>query len=205
MDDDHVVFDMSGIDAPIANAFRRILIAEVPTMAIEQIFIRDNSSIIQDEVLSHRIGLVPIRADARLFRQESDAESAAHVPFVLPEGADVTEEELAAVAARAGFSLAVSLRSQPPQSPAGDASTGRDLGMMHEERAVSDISGAVDVYGGDGGLDDEENGSAEDDDDDTGSDIDDLDAMLEAEEAAAAAAAQGGGSASDGTGGATWQ
>ena len=30
-------FDMIGIDTPFANAFRRILIAEVPTMAIEQV------------------------------------------------------------------------------------------------------------------------------------------------------------------------
>merc|ERR1712196_634053 len=36
MDDDEMVFDMVGIDAPIANASRRILLAEVPTMAIEK-------------------------------------------------------------------------------------------------------------------------------------------------------------------------
>ena len=36
-------------------------------MAIETIFMQDNTSIIQDEVLSHRVGLVPIKADPRLF------------------------------------------------------------------------------------------------------------------------------------------
>lgn len=39
-------FDMVGIDPAIANAFRRILIAEVPTMAIEHVFYVNNTSII---------------------------------------------------------------------------------------------------------------------------------------------------------------
>ncbi|MEQ2178394.1 hypothetical protein GOODEAATRI_013650 [Goodea atripinnis] len=60
-------FDMVGIDAAIANAFRRILLAEVPTMAIEKVFIYNNTSIVQDEVLAHRLGLIPIKADPRLF------------------------------------------------------------------------------------------------------------------------------------------
>ncbi|KAJ3315888.1 DNA-directed RNA polymerase core subunit rpc40 [Boothiomyces sp. JEL0838] len=60
-------FDLIGIDAAIANAFRRILIAEVPTMAIESIFFHDNNSVLFDEVLAHRIGLVPLNADPRLF------------------------------------------------------------------------------------------------------------------------------------------
>ncbi|CAG5131529.1 unnamed protein product [Candidula unifasciata] len=60
-------FDMVGIDAAIANAVRRILLAEVPTMAIESVHIWNNTSIIQDEVLAHRLGLIPIKADPRLF------------------------------------------------------------------------------------------------------------------------------------------
>lgn len=36
-------------------------------MAIEKVFIYNNTSIIQDEVLAHRLGLVPIKADPRLF------------------------------------------------------------------------------------------------------------------------------------------
>lgn len=58
---------MVGIDASIANAFRRILLAEVPSMAIDKVFIFNNTSIIQDEVLAHRLGLIPIFADPRLF------------------------------------------------------------------------------------------------------------------------------------------
>ncbi|KAF8700152.1 hypothetical protein HU200_034522 [Digitaria exilis] len=65
--EDDMEFDMIGVDASIANAFRRILIAEVPTMAIEKIFMADNTSVIADEVLSHRLGLIPLDADPRLF------------------------------------------------------------------------------------------------------------------------------------------
>ena len=65
--DERLVFHMSGVDAPIANALRRILIAEVPTMAIETVNIYNNTSILQDEVLAHRLGLLPIKADPRLF------------------------------------------------------------------------------------------------------------------------------------------
>ncbi|XP_031435300.1 DNA-directed RNA polymerases I and III subunit RPAC1 [Clupea harengus] len=67
MDDNTMEFDMVGIDAAIANAFRRILLAEVPTMAVEKVFIYNNTSIIQDEILAHRLGLIPIKADPRLF------------------------------------------------------------------------------------------------------------------------------------------
>jgi DNA-directed RNA polymerase I and III subunit RPAC1 len=36
-------------------------------MAIEHIYIKQNTSIIQEEVLSHRLGLIPIKADPRNF------------------------------------------------------------------------------------------------------------------------------------------
>ncbi|XP_075060597.1 DNA-directed RNA polymerases I and III subunit RPAC1 [Mixophyes fleayi] len=76
MEDDLLEFDMIGIDASFANAFRRILLAEVPTMATEKVFVYKNTSIIQDEILAHRLGLIPIRADPRLFeyRSTEDAE-----------------------------------------------------------------------------------------------------------------------------------
>ncbi|KAJ3815591.1 DNA-directed RNA polymerase [Lentinula aff. lateritia] len=60
-----IEFDIVGIDASIANAFRRIMIAEVPTIAIDQVYVFDNTSVIHDEVLAHRIGLVPLNVDPR--------------------------------------------------------------------------------------------------------------------------------------------
>lgn len=57
-------FSLIGVDASIANAFRRILLAEIPTVAIEDVFIYNNTSIIQDEVLAHRLGLIPLTGGA---------------------------------------------------------------------------------------------------------------------------------------------
>jgi DNA-directed RNA polymerase alpha subunit len=76
-----VEFEVIGLDAPITNALRRILLAEVPSIAIESVYVHNNTSIVQDEVgvasilflefhsrasvlsqvLSHRMGLVPLR------------------------------------------------------------------------------------------------------------------------------------------------
>lgn len=52
---------MIGLDAAVANAFRRILMAEIPTLAIEYVFVHNNTSVIQDEVLAQRLGLIPLK------------------------------------------------------------------------------------------------------------------------------------------------
>lgn len=40
-------------------------------MAIEKVLIANNTSVIQDEVLAHRLGLIPITVDPRLFEYMS--------------------------------------------------------------------------------------------------------------------------------------
>uniref|UniRef100_A0A8D2GMG7 DNA-directed RNA polymerases I and III subunit RPAC1 n=1 Tax=Theropithecus gelada TaxID=9565 RepID=A0A8D2GMG7_THEGE len=74
MDENSLEFDMVGIDAAIANAFRRILLAEVPTMAVEKVLVYNNTSIVQDEILAHRLGLIPIHADPRLFEYRNQGD-----------------------------------------------------------------------------------------------------------------------------------
>ncbi|XP_052207643.1 uncharacterized protein LOC127811649 [Diospyros lotus] len=72
--EDEMEVDLIGIDAALANAFRRILIAELPTMAIEKVLIANNTSVVQDEVLAHRLGLIPIKVDPRLFDYMSESD-----------------------------------------------------------------------------------------------------------------------------------
>lgn len=101
-------FDMVGIDASLANAFRRILIAEVASMAIEKVFVFNNTSIIQDEVLAHRLGLIPIFADPRCFS----------FPPEVTEAAKQSEEEQ--LATNAEYHIVFELKvkcTRNPQAP----------------------------------------------------------------------------------------
>ena len=71
---EELVFDITGVDPTIVNTLRRIMIAEVPTMAIETVIINQNTSVIPDEVLAHRLGLIPILADANDFEEKKENE-----------------------------------------------------------------------------------------------------------------------------------
>lgn len=73
---DEMEFELKGVTCAMANSIRRIMIAEAPTMAIEHVYIINNTSIIQDEVLAHRLGLIPLRVDPRLFQYKSKEENA---------------------------------------------------------------------------------------------------------------------------------
>lgn len=46
----------------LANAIRRGVL-EIPTMAVDEVEISQNDSALYDEILAHRIGLVPIKSD----------------------------------------------------------------------------------------------------------------------------------------------
>ena len=54
---------LKGIDRVYANALRRFAIREVPCMAIDEIVIHENSSVLYDEILAHRLGLIPLTTD----------------------------------------------------------------------------------------------------------------------------------------------
>ena len=75
-DEGTLIFDLVGLEAPLANALRRIMMAEVPTMAVERVEMINNTSVIPDEVLAHRLGMVPILADPRKFHFKSSSPKA---------------------------------------------------------------------------------------------------------------------------------
>ena len=54
---------VEGTDAAFMNTFRRIMLTEVPCMAIDEVIVIENSSVFHDEVLAHRLGFVPLITD----------------------------------------------------------------------------------------------------------------------------------------------
>jgi len=54
---------LSDIPLAIANTIRRFAINEVPTMAIEEVLIIENSSSMPNDVLAHRLSLIPFISD----------------------------------------------------------------------------------------------------------------------------------------------
>mmetsp|Transcript_92148 Transcript_92148/g.264114 ORF Transcript_92148/g.264114 Transcript_92148/m.264114 type:complete len:381 (-) Transcript_92148:142-1284(-) len=59
-----VKFELTDTDVSMANSLRRVMLAEVPTMAIEIVNIIDNESVLFDEFLAHRMGLLPLSSHA---------------------------------------------------------------------------------------------------------------------------------------------
>ena len=61
--DEKVKVRLEGISLAYANGIRRIALSEVPCMAIDDVVILENSSIMYDEMLAHRLGLIPLKTD----------------------------------------------------------------------------------------------------------------------------------------------
>ena len=54
---------IKGVPVQYANALRRICLNGVPVYAIESIDVLENSSVLADEGVAHRIGLIPLKTD----------------------------------------------------------------------------------------------------------------------------------------------
>jgi len=66
-DNNHIVIEFSDIPRQYVNALRRLSISQVPTFAIDDVVILENSSVMHDEAIAHRLGLIPLRTDLERF------------------------------------------------------------------------------------------------------------------------------------------
>jgi DNA-directed RNA polymerase subunit D len=61
--DEKVVFAIEDTTPAFVNTLRRLIVTEVPTMAIENVEIRKNSSSLYDEMIALRLGLLVLSTD----------------------------------------------------------------------------------------------------------------------------------------------
>ena len=62
-----ISFVVSNTTPAMANLIRKVIIEEVPTMAIDEVEFKKNSSVLYDEIVAHRLGLVPLTTDLKSY------------------------------------------------------------------------------------------------------------------------------------------
>jgi len=55
-----MLFKLTNSDPSFANSLRRTIISDIPTLAIDLVEFENNSSVLSDEFLAHRLGLIPL-------------------------------------------------------------------------------------------------------------------------------------------------
>ena len=65
--DERIVVRFNNTPRQYVNSLRRLAISEVPTLAIDDVVILENSSVMHDEAVAHRLGLIPLRTDPGKF------------------------------------------------------------------------------------------------------------------------------------------
>lgn len=58
--DNRIMVLLHNVPVTIANSIRRAILSYVPTLAIERVFIFRNDSLMNDDMLAHRLGLIPL-------------------------------------------------------------------------------------------------------------------------------------------------
>jgi DNA-directed RNA polymerase II subunit RPB3 len=99
LEDDKAEFILEDVDVSVANALRRVMIAEVPTIAIDLVEFQNNTTVLNDEYIAHRLGLVPLISDdaSKLKRPIDPHEHAEEVDFTFTLDVKCTSDETMAV------------------------------------------------------------------------------------------------------------
>jgi len=103
-----VIFLLKGSDEVFANTIRRLTIEEVPTLAIEDLEIKENSSALYDEMLGLRLGLCPVKTDLKSYNLKDECKCEG-------EGCAQCELKIHLKAGKKGYVYAESADSSDPK------------------------------------------------------------------------------------------
>jgi DNA-directed RNA polymerase subunit D len=70
--EDTLKIQVEDVRPGLMNALRRVIIAETPSMAIEEVVILENQSPLFDEIIAHRLGLVPLKTNYETYVLSSE-------------------------------------------------------------------------------------------------------------------------------------
>ena len=70
-DSEKISIKLKGVPLQYANALRRVCLNGVPVFAVDTVDIISNTSVLPDEGLAHRLGLIPLKTDLKRFNEPS--------------------------------------------------------------------------------------------------------------------------------------
>ena len=73
-DDKKISVKIKGVSLHYANALRRICLNGVPVYAVESVDVLENTSVLADEGVAHRIGLIPLKTDLESSKDGSETD-----------------------------------------------------------------------------------------------------------------------------------
>jgi len=76
MEGNRIQFIVEDVPLQFINSIRRTCIAEVPTMAIDDVIFLDNTSALYDEIIAHRLGLIPLTTDLERYKPPEECKNA---------------------------------------------------------------------------------------------------------------------------------
>lgn len=71
---DELRFTLKKSSISMANTLRRIMISEIPTLSIDKVYFEKNDSNMPDEVVAHRLGLIPLCFNPRIVKHSLDCD-----------------------------------------------------------------------------------------------------------------------------------
>jgi DNA-directed RNA polymerase subunit D len=99
---------LKGISTAYANSMRRSFIENVPVLAIEDLQIKKNNSALYDEIIAHRLGLIPLKTDMSTYEQAPD-------DYKNPDDLNVKQKVVLTLKAKGpGMVYASEIKSQDP-------------------------------------------------------------------------------------------